>query len=57
MDAEFVEAARRAVYTLKAASDCLMLIQTETDDLALVMSEWLAREARELEEMVAAAAG
>lgn len=55
MDAEFAEASQRAVYALKAASECFMIIQSETDDLAQAMSEWLAREARELAEAISAA--
>lgn len=55
MDVEFAESVQRAVYALRAASDCFMLLQSETDDLAQAMSEWLAREARELDEVISAA--
>lgn len=53
MDAEFAEAAQRAVYALKAASDCFMIIQSETDDLAHAMAEWMAAAARDLELSIA----
>lgn len=55
MDGKVKDAAQRAVYALKAASECFMIIQSETDDLAQAMSEWLAREARELAEAISAA--
>lgn len=55
MDAEFAESAQRAVYVIRAASDCFMLLQSETDDLAQAMSEWLAREAQEFDEAISAA--
>ncbi|MEY8460961.1 hypothetical protein AALA69_07525 [Eggerthellaceae bacterium 24-137] len=55
MDGNMKDAAQRAVYALKAASECFMLLQSETDDLAQVMSEWLAREARELDEVISSA--
>lgn len=54
MDAELTEAARRAVYALRAADECFMLIQSETSELTQAMSEWLAREARDLDKAITA---